>query len=202
MVRVAADLRVDRNDMKGELSSATRQSISPVARLVQRYLVPRFVKSIYFYVRYRCFVSAQATVQLSPGITFGRGTVVKPYVVIINHTGKIAIGAHCAISSFNHISTGDDDLVIGDYVRIAPNVTILGADRNIKRRDALIVNQGRSHKVTRIGDDVLIGAGAVILPGCTIGTGAVIGAGSLVNQDVPGYAIVAGVPARVIGQRE
>lgn len=202
MARVAADFRVDRNGVKDELSSATRQGISPVARLVQRYLVPRFVKSIYFYVRYRCFVSAQASVQLSPRIIFGRGTVVKPYVVIINHTGKIVIGAHCAISSFNHISTGDEDLVIGDYVRIAPNVTILGADRNVKRRDVLIVNQGRSHNATRIGDDVLIGAGAVILQGCTIGTGAVIGAGSLVNQDVPGYAIVGGVPARVIGQRE
>jgi acetyltransferase-like isoleucine patch superfamily enzyme len=177
-------------------------SISPLARLAQRYLVPRLLKSVYFYLRYRCFVSTQASVQLSPAITFGRGTVVKPYVVIVNHTGKIAIGAHCAISSFNHISTGDADLLIGDYVRIAPNVTILGADRNVKRRDTLIVDQGRSHKPTRIGDDVLIGAGAVVLPGCTIESGAVIGAGSVVNGDVPAYAIVAGAPARVIGKRE
>jgi acetyltransferase-like isoleucine patch superfamily enzyme len=49
---------------------------------------------------------------------------------------------------------------------------------------------------------VLIGAGAVILPGCSIGAGAVIGAGSVVTRDVPPYSIVAGVPARVIGQRE
>jgi maltose O-acetyltransferase len=93
-------------------------------------------------------------------------------------------------------------MVIGDHVRIAPNVTILGADRNVKRRDTLIVHQGRSHKSTNIGHDVLIGAGAVILPGCSIGTGAVIGAGSVVTRDVAPYAIVAGSPARVIGQRE
>lgn len=180
-------------------TSAAR--INPLVRIAQRYLVPRIVKSVFFYLRYRCLVSPQTSVQLSERITFGRGTVVKPYVVIVNHTGRIAIGAHCAISSFNHISTGDQDLVIGDNVRIAANVTILGADRNVRRRDALIVEQGRTHKPTTIGDDVLIGAGAVILPGCTIGAGAVIGAGSVVNRDVPPYAIVAGVPARTIGER-
>jgi acetyltransferase-like isoleucine patch superfamily enzyme len=179
-----------------------RVGLSPLTRIAQRYLVPRLVKSVYFYLRYRCLISPQASVQLSDRITLGRGTVVKPYAVIINHSGRIAIGAHCAISSFNHISTGDEDLVIGDHVRIAPNVTILGADRNVKQRDTLIVNQGRSHKSTNIGHDVLIGAGAVILPGCSIGTGAVIGAGSVVTRDVAPYAIVAGSPARVIGQRE
>jgi acetyltransferase-like isoleucine patch superfamily enzyme len=175
--------------------------IHPIVRIVQRYLVPRIAKSLYFYLRYRCFVSPQCSIQLSDKISFGRGTVVKPYVVMVNHSGRIAIGANCAISSFNHISTGDQDLMIGDNVRIAANVTILGADRNVHRRDALIVEQGRTHKPTRIGDDVLIGAGAVILPGCTIETGAVIGAGSVVNRDVAAYAIVAGVPARVIGER-
>jgi acetyltransferase-like isoleucine patch superfamily enzyme len=175
--------------------------IHPIVRIVQRYLVPRIAKSLYFYLRYRCFVSPQCSIQLSDKISFGRGTVVKPYVVMVNHSGRIAIGANCAISSFNHISTGDQDLIIGDNVRIAANVTILGADRNVRRRDALIVEQGRTHKPTRIGDDVLIGAGAVILPGCTIETGAVIGAGSVVNRDVAAYAIVGGVPARVIGER-
>ncbi|HZA93984.1 MAG TPA: acyltransferase [Gemmatimonadales bacterium] len=178
------------------------RGLRPLTRVVQRYLIPRLIKSIYFYLRYRCLVSPQDSVQLTERITFGRGTVVKPYAVIINHTGRIAIGSRCAISSFNHISTGDQDLVIGDHVRIAPNVTILGADRNVKQRDTLIIDQGRSHKSTNIGDDVLIGAGAVILPGCSIGTGAVIGAGSVVTRDVPSYAIVVGSPARVIGHRE
>jgi acetyltransferase-like isoleucine patch superfamily enzyme len=183
------------------MASGGAPRINPVVRLAQRYLVPRLAKSLYFYLRYRCFVSPQCSIQLSDKISFGRGTVVKPYVVMVNHSGRIAIGANCAISSFNHISTGDQDLMIGDNVRIAANVTILGADRNVHRRDALIVEQGRTHKPTRIGDDVLIGAGAVILPGCTIETGAVIGAGSVVNRDVAAYAIVGGVPARVIGER-
>jgi acetyltransferase-like isoleucine patch superfamily enzyme len=120
---------------------------------------------------------------------------------MVTHSGRIRIGANCAVSSFNHISTGDEDLVIGDNVRIGPSVTILGTDRNFQKRGLLIVDQGRSHKGVRIGSDVLIGAGAVILPGCTIGEGAVIGAGSVVNKDIPPYSIVVGVPARVIGER-
>ena len=176
--------------------------LGPLARLAQRYLVPRLAKTVYFYLRDRALISPQAYVQLNNRISFGRGTVVKPYAVIINHTGRISIGANCAISSFNHLSTGDGDLVIGDHVRLGPSVTILGAERNVLRRDRLIVDQGHSHKFTTIGSDVLIGAGAVILAGCSIGTGAVIGAGSVVTRDVPPYSIVAGSPARVIGQRE
>jgi acetyltransferase-like isoleucine patch superfamily enzyme len=121
---------------------------------------------------------------------------------MLTHTGRISFGTNCAISSFNHISTGEKDIIIGNNVRIGPNVTILGTDRNFKKKSARIVDQGRSHKGLTIGNDVLIGAGAIILPGCTIGEGAVIGAGSVVNTEVPSYAIVAGVPARIVGMRE
>ena len=54
---------------------------------------------------------------------------------------------------------------------------------------------------TVIGNDVWIGHGAVILPGVTIGTGAGIGAGAVVSKDVPPFAIVGGVPAKVIRYR-
>ena len=184
------------------LSKQPAKGLAPLARIAQRYLVPRLVKSVYFYLRYRCLVSPQANIQLNGRVCFGPGTVVKPFAVIINQAGRITIGVDCAISSFNHISTGDGDLVLGDHVRLGPNVTILGAERNVVRKDVLIMAQGHTDKFTEIGDDVLVGAGAVILAGCSIGQGAVIGAGSVVTRDVPPYAIVAGSPARVIGQRE
>ncbi|WP_433956069.1 acyltransferase [Janibacter indicus] len=52
-----------------------------------------------------------------------------------------------------------------------------------------------------VEDDVWVGAGAIVLKGVTIGTGAVVAAGSVVTKSVDEYAIVAGVPARVIGSR-
>jgi acetyltransferase-like isoleucine patch superfamily enzyme len=139
---------------------------------------------------------------LSSRISFGKGTVVKPYAVIQTWTGKISIGHTCAVSSFNHISTGSSDVIIGNYVRISPNVTILGGSRKFKERDVLIYYQASSHEGVKIGNDVLIGAGTVVLPGCNIGEGAVIGANSLVNKDIPPYAIAAGVPVKILGERK
>lgn len=55
--------------------------------------------------------------------------------------------------------------------------------------------------IVKIGNDVWIGSHALIMDGITIGTGAVVGAGSVVTKDVPDYAIVAGVPARIIRYR-
>ncbi|SCH02904.1 Streptogramin A acetyltransferase [uncultured Clostridium sp.] len=54
---------------------------------------------------------------------------------------------------------------------------------------------------TTVGNDVWIGCNVVVLPGVTIGDGAVVAAGSIVSKDIPAYAIVAGVPARVIKYR-
>lgn len=55
--------------------------------------------------------------------------------------------------------------------------------------------------ITVIGNDVWIGSHAMIMDGITIGTGAVIGTGSVVTKDVPPYAIVAGVPAKILRYR-
>lgn len=176
--------------------------LNPAIRIFQRYVVPRWCVAIYYSLRFKCLVSLQTRIQLSSRISFGEGTVVKPYVIIQTWNGRISIGRQCAISSFNDITNGNNDVIIGDYVRIGPSVTIIGAYRNFKKRDVLIIEQGSSGQGVRIGDDVLIGAGSIILPGCVIETGAVIGAGSVVRSNVPPYAIVAGTPAKIIGERE
>lgn len=136
-------------------------------------------------------------------IQFGAGTVVKPFVIVQTTGGSIRFGRECALSSFNHFSTGEGNVTVGNYVRFAPNCTIVGGTKDVARRDLRIIDQPelRPNGIS-IADDVLIGAGSVILPDTEIGRGAVIGAGSVVQGSIPDYAIAAGSPAKVIGQRD
>ena len=87
-------------------------------------------------------------------------------------------------------------IVIGENVSISQEVLILTADHDIDAADF----SGRSLPVY-IEDYVWIGTRAVILPGVRVGKGALIAAGAVVTKDVIPYAIVAGVPARVIKMR-
>lgn len=172
------------------------------ARLLQRYAVPGFVVSVYHYLRSRSLVSASAKVQMTGRIRFGTGTVVKHLVVIQTSGGTISFGRHCALSSFDHFSTGAGDIVVGDGVRFGPNCSVVGGTKQIAGAGERIMDQPevRPNGIT-IGDDVLIGANAVILPAARIGTGAVIAAGSVVRGEIPEYSIAAGNPAKVVGQR-
>jgi serine acetyltransferase len=132
----------------------------------------------------------------------------------INHGGVVAlkpgprgpaslvVGVETAIGEYSNIRSEGAELRIGDYCLIAQNVSLIATGHGYARRDQLIAHQPLPDKEgLTIGDDVWIGVNAVLLPGITIGTGAVIAAGSVVTQDVPPYAIVAGAPARQVGER-
>lgn len=91
---------------------------------------------------------------------------------------------------------------VGDYTSFSAHVAIVGADHHFNNPGVPIVFSGRpASSVTAIGRDVLIGHGAILLRGITIGNGAIIGAGAVVTKDVPPYAVVAGVPAKVLRYR-
>ena len=102
---------------------------------------------------------------------------------------------------------------VGRYTSIAPNVHTIERNHPVNwASTSSVFYDPRLGVVDRetlpdyepliIGHDVWIGWGAIILPGCRrIGDGAIVGAGSVVTQDIPDYAIVAGVPARVLRYR-
>lgn len=92
-------------------------------------------------------------------------------------------------------------ITVGAHTLLGPNVTIITANHGFDAREKLVVDQPQHERDVRIGEDVWIGANAVILPGVTIGNGAVVAAGAVVNRDVAPYTIVGGVPARAIGMR-
>jgi acetyltransferase-like isoleucine patch superfamily enzyme len=91
---------------------------------------------------------------------------------------------------------------IGNYSSLSARVAIVGSDHHFDKPGVPIVFSGRPPScVTTIGLDVLIGHGAILLRGITIGNGATVGAGSVVTKDVPPYAIVAGIPAKILRYR-
>jgi maltose O-acetyltransferase len=89
-------------------------------------------------------------------------------------------------------------IVLGDNCQVGPAVQIYAADHP---RDAELRRQGyESGRPVRIGDNVWLGGGTIVLPGVSIGDDAIVGAGSVVTREVPPGTTVAGNPARPIGR--
>ncbi|WP_197280018.1 acyltransferase [Bacillus sp. FJAT-27251] len=104
---------------------------------------------------------------------------------------------------FQSTSNGEDLVVIGDNVSIAPNVVLVTESNanNGKEINEIPYVRNRLTKKEKIiiEDEVWIGTNVVILPGVTVGKCSIIGAGSIVTKDVEPYSIYTGIPARKSG---
>src|SRR5918997_4795228 len=129
------------------------------------------------------------------GCSVGAGTKIGAFVEIQKNA---VVGARCKISSHTFVCEGvhiEDEVFVGHGVMFTndlyPRAT--GEDGTLQTESDWQVVE------TRVRRGASIGSNATVLAGVTVGEGALVGAGAGVTRDVPDHAVVAGVPARVVG---
>lgn len=149
-----------------------------------------------------CKVHASASIDAtrSAGVQLGDKVTLNRYAYIQGGNGGVRLADRVEINNFT-IVNGTGGVDIGEDTLLGPGVRVISYQHRHARHE-LIRTQAVDARPIRIGRDVWIGANAVILAGVTIGDGAVVAAGAVVREDVPPYAIVAGVPAQIKKTRE
>lgn len=130
------------------------------------------------------FLSVGKNVNIAAGVRFGRGA-------------NISIGDNSGLGE-NSFLVCMDKIEIGDDVMVGPQVMMLTGGHAYDDPDKRLIDQSQIIAPIKIGNDVWIGARAIILPGVTIGDRVVIGAGAVVTKDMPSRSVCAGVPCKVL----
>jgi acetyltransferase-like isoleucine patch superfamily enzyme len=160
----------------------------------QRALKQKLARSANARIADTAYIAEDARI-FTTSLTVGHRSWIAAHALV---RGDIELGSNCSVNAYACIS---GKVRCGDGVRIASLVSIVGFNHGFDDPDTPINDQPHEIKGIIIGDDVWIGANAVVLDGVTIGNGAVIAAGAVVNKDVPPLAIMAGVPAKLIRRR-
>ncbi len=134
------------------------------------------------------------TFEFGNGVFIGAGTYLQG-----RFDGSCTIGNRVWIGPQSYFDARD--LVIEDFVGWGPGAKVLGSEHTGMPVDVPIVQTNLKIKRVRIGAWADIGTNATILPGVTVGKGSIVGAGAVVTEDVPPFAVVAGVPARLLRWR-
>jgi acetyltransferase-like isoleucine patch superfamily enzyme len=134
-------------------------------------------------------------------VTLGSNVYIGHYVILRGYKGnRLAIGDDTYIGQMTYINSAGG-VTIGSRVGIGPCVKIMSSFHSEEGRDVPVLLCDLEFAEVVVEDDCDIGMGAIILPGRRVGKGSIIGAGAVVTHDVEPYSIVAGVPARKIGER-
>ncbi|MFH1220057.1 MAG: acyltransferase [Candidatus Eisenbacteria bacterium] len=134
-------------------------------------------------------------------IRIGTNVYIGHYAVLRGYDrSEMVIGDDTWIGQFCYINSAGG-IKIGSKVGIGPCVKIMTSRHGEEGRYVPVLLCDLEFAPVTLEDETDIGIGAIILPGVTIGRGAIVGAGAVVTRDVEPYSIVAGVPARKIGDR-
>jgi acetyltransferase-like isoleucine patch superfamily enzyme len=145
-------------------------------------------------------VGINVSVKHPETFTLGDGVVIGDGVIIHGrHDGYCRIGNMTWIGPQSFLDARS--LVIGDYVGWGPGAKVLGSQHTGEPTDIPIIVTDLAIEPVQVDDWADIGTNAVLLPGVSVGRGAIVGAGAVVTKNVPPFAKVAGVPARIIGWR-
>lgn len=117
---------------------------------------------------------------------------------------NISVGNKVSIGGGATFLCSESSITIGDKVMFGPNVSVVAGNHSTHIIGKLMADYKISDKLSSddqpviIEDDVWIGSGAYILNGVIVRRGAIIAAGAVVNKEVPPYAIVGGIPAKIL----
>lgn len=146
-----------------------------------------------------CLLDAKGTA--NRGITIGSGVFVGRNTILSCKDGDIEIhdganiGFNCEVFSASRVSIGRETLV-------AAYCYLIGGDHDFSDPSKGVLAQARRSQGVTVGEGAWLGAGAKVLDGVTVGDRAIVGAAAVVRENVPAGSIAAGVPARIVGQRE
>lgn len=161
-----------------------------------------YIETSYSFLHYRS--------ELEDGLTLGQASsMYRGTMLDVGPKGRVRIGDFTLVHGARIIS--DAEVTIGDYTLISWNVVIMDCYRlpwdiaarrveltEVVERPGRVLHSYQKARPVSIGRNVWLGFDVCVLPGVSIGEGAIVGAKSVVADDVPDYAIVAGNPARVI----
>ena len=160
-------------------------------RTVARYLPASYEKLTGgFSKRFRAFCTRLILDECGSNVNIEKGADFALNIKIGNNSG---IGKNSIVGAYTQI---------GDNVMMGEACFIYARNHKTDRLDVPMCSQGfEEYRPVVISDDVWIGARVTILPGAKIGKGVIIGAGAVVTGEIPDYAVVGGVPARIIKYR-
>jgi acetyltransferase-like isoleucine patch superfamily enzyme len=167
---------------------------TPCQREAQQHFQDELAREVELTLGPDCYLSPKAYLH-AQSIRLGARCIVAAGVRV---NGRFIAGEHCSLNL--HCSVLGD-VTFGSFVRVAAGACVLGFNHVSDDLETPICLQGVRSKGITVGDDVWIGANALVLDGVSVGSHAIIAAGAVVTKDVPDYAIVTGNPARVVRDR-